>query len=260
MRNLRLLVEYDGTDFHGWQFQPHLRTVQGVLERAVEVVLGARPVLHAAGRTDAGVHARGQVANFHTERSMACHRLREALNACLPPDVAVLHIDEVAPSFHARRDAVARAYRYTIVHQSARPALLRRHALHRYGPLDVERMDEAARALEGTHDFTAFRSVHCDAESPIKTLTRLRVSRGADNVVWIDAVAPSFLRHQVRLMVGALLEVGMGRASCQQLLDALSSALPRRIGRAAPAHGLCLERVDYGAAHTPAECPAGKAT
>lgn len=245
MRNLRLLLEYDGTLFCGWQFQPGLRTVEGVLRLAAQSLLGEEITPYAAGRTDTGVHATGQVVNFYTHTALPLGRVLQGLNAHLPDDVAVHRVDEVPEAFHARYWAIERRYRYTIVHRATRPVRERRYALHRYGRLDTGAMAEAARLLVGTHDFSAFRSLHCDAENPVRTVNALQVTRDGD-FVRIDIAAKSFLRHMVRIIVGTLIDVGMGSLDPAGLAAVLASGDRSLAGRTAPARGLCLVGVEYG--------------
>lgn len=244
MRNIRLLLEYDGSDFAGWQFQTNARTVQGVTEQALHRLLGEPVRLYASGRTDTGVHAVGQVANFTTTSQLPKDRLVRGLNAHLPPDVAVLDAQDVPLDFDARHAALERVYRYAILNRPSRSALLRRFTLHRYGQMNLEAMRTAAQHLVGTHDFSAFRSVHCDAENPVRTLRRLTIEP-CGPLVLIDAAAEAFLRQMVRIIVGTLLEVSTGRWTPDDVSAILASRDRARAGRTAPAHALCLLCVRY---------------
>lgn len=245
MPRYKLIIEYDGGPFVGWQRQDNGRSVQGALEDAVFRYCGEKVTLHAAGRTDAGVHAQGQVAHLDLARAVLADTLRDAVNAHMRPEpVAVLTAELVSDAFHARFSAIARHYRYRILNRRAPPALLRGQVWAVPQPLDAQAMHAAAQALLGKHDFTTFRAAECQAASPVKTLDRLDVSRDGDDVtIW--ASARSFLHHQVRSMVGSLKLAGLGRWSVQDMRDALIAADRARCGPVAPPDGLCLMGVDY---------------
>jgi tRNA pseudouridine38-40 synthase len=233
----RLTVEYDGRPFMGWQRQAHGPSVQGAIEAAAFAVTAETVTLHAAGRTDAGVHAAGQVAHVDIERPMTAFRLMEALNARLRPDpVAILDCAE-APGFHARFDCIGRSYRYRIVNRRAPLTFDAGLAWRVPQPLDAEAMHAAAQILVGRHDFTTFRSVHCQSESPVKSLDRLDVRRNGDEVL-VEADARSFLHHQVRSMVGCLKLVGEGQWSADDLAAALAARDRAALGLNAPPDGL----------------------
>lgn len=246
MARYKLIIEYDGGPFAGWQLQADALTVQGVLEDAVSVLAGGgRPVVHAAGRTDAGVHARGQVAHVDLERSWQTRILRNAINAHLRPHpVSVLMVEEVGPDFHARFSAIRRHYLYRIVNRPAPLALEQGKAWWHPVPLDHKAMHEAAQALLGKHDFTTFRASSCQAQSPVKTLDRLDVTREGD-VIDIIVEARSFLHHQVRSMVGSLKLVGEGKWPVEEIGNALRAGDRTRCGPVAPPTGLYLTQVDY---------------
>ena len=245
MPRYRLTLEYDGTGFVGWQHQGDGRSVQEALERAVERFSGERVRVHGAGRTDSGVHALGQCCHLDLARAARPEVLREALNAHLRPAPAVVtHAAEAAPGFDARRDATMRVYLYRIVNRKAPPALARKRAWHLPRPLDAGAMADAARRLEGTHDFTTFRAARCQAASPVRTLQSLAVRRCGEEIV-IRAWARSFLHHQVRAMVGTLAEVGEGRRTPADVGAALAACDRSRSGPTAPAWGLYLEAVLY---------------
>jgi len=247
MGRFRLLIEYDGRPFMGWQRQDHGPSVQEALEDAVHAVTGERAVLHAAGRTDAGVHAVGQVAHVDIERPITSFRLMEAINARVrPAPVAVLACEETAPDFHARFDCIGRAYRYRIVNRRAPLTLDLGLAWRVPKPLDAEAMYEAAQILVGKHDFTTFRAVYCQAQSPIKTLDRLDVERIGDEV-HIHAAARSFLHHQVRSMVGCLKMVGESQWTASDLKAALEARDRSALGVNAPPDGLTFMSARYAA-------------
>lgn len=245
MPRYKLILEYDGSPFVGWQRQADALSVQQALEDAIEKFSGESVRTQSAGRTDAGVHARGQVAHFDLSREWDPFRIAEALNYHLRPlPVAVLSCAAVSEAFEARFSALARHYQYRISNRRARPALEHNRVWHVPVPLDAEAMDNAAQALVGRHDFSTFRSAQCQANSPVRTLDRLAVRRDGDTVL-IEASARSFLHHQVRSMAGSLKLVGEGRWSADDLAAALEARDRARCGAMAPAAGLYMVGVDY---------------
>jgi tRNA pseudouridine38-40 synthase len=245
MPRFKLILEYDGAPFVGWQRQENGLSVQEALESALTAMTGAHVTAHGAGRTDAGVHALGQVAHVELERDWDPFRLSEGLNALVHPHpVAIIGAERVTDDFDARHSASARHYLYRIVNRRA-PLTFGRGQAWRLKPrLDAEAMHEAARTLIGRHDFSTFRDSQCQAKSPIRTLDRLDVRREGDEVLF-EASARSFLHRQVRSMVGSLVEVGSGRWSVGDFKAAFEAADRSRCGQVAPAHGLYLVRVDY---------------
>src|SRR5919202_106574 len=230
MPRYRLTIEYDGTPFVGWQRQTNGRSVQQALEEAAERFSGERARIGGAGRTDAGVHALGQVAHVEFTRAWPAATVRDALNAQLRPEpVAVLAAEPAPDGFDARFSAIRRRYLYRILNRRAPPALERHRAWHVARPLDAEAMHKAAQALVGRHDFTTFRAAECQARSPVKTLDRLDVARGGDDIR-VSASARSFLHHQVRSMVGSLKLVGEGRWQPKDLARALDARDRRACG------------------------------
>ncbi len=245
MPRYKLTIEYDGTQFAGWQMQAALPTVQGVLMDAVEKLAGERAHVAGAGRTDAGVHATGQVAHVDLTRDWRSDTIRDGLTAQLRPHpVAVLAAEKVAQDFDARFSALRRHYLYRIVNRRPDLALERDRAWRIPQRLDAEAMHVAAQRLLGQHDFSAFRAAECQAASPLKTLDRLDVRREGEDIR-VTTSARSFLHHQVRSMVGSLMRVGEGRWSADDLADVLASRDRARCGPMAPACGLYLAQVDY---------------
>jgi tRNA pseudouridine38-40 synthase len=241
-----LTVEYDGGPFMGWQRQAHGPSVQEAIERAVTAITGEAAAVHAAGRTDAGVHALGMRAHVDIARPITPFRLMEALNARLRPDpIAILACREVPDDWHARFSCIARHYEYRIVVRRAPLTFARGYAWRIPTPLDLDAMAEAARKLLGRHDFTTFRSAHCQADNPVRTLDRLDVTTGADGTILVRASARSFLHHQVRSMVGCLALVGHGRWTPDDMRAALEARDRAALGLNAPAQGLYFLRADY---------------
>lgn len=248
MPRFQLTLEYDGGPFWGWQRVGEDRmTVQRALEEALERIFGEPVPVTGAGRTDAGVHASGQVAHLDAPRPITAFRLSEALNAQLRPHpIAVIACAEVPESFHARFSATGRIYRYTIVNRRADLALERGFAWRVGRKLDSQAMHAAAQGLTGRHDFSTFRDAQCQAASPIRTLDQFDVRREGDHL-FITVAARSFLHRQVRSMVGSLVEVGCGKWSAEELKRRLEDRDRARCGQVAPAAGLCLIQVRYEA-------------
>jgi tRNA pseudouridine38-40 synthase len=245
MPRYRIIVEYDGAPFVGWQVQANGPSVAGAIAEAIAKLTGRETPVHGAGRTDAGVHAFAQVAYFDLDAEWDALRLREALNALVRPNpIAILDVEQVAAEFHARHSALARHYLYRIVNRRAPLALELGRAWHVNQPLNHEAMQEAARHLLGRHDFTTFRSVECQAASPVKTLDALTVARHGE-ALEIAASARSFLHNQVRSMVGSLKLVGDGKWRPLDVKRALEAKDRSACGPVAPPHGLYLVRVDY---------------
>jgi tRNA pseudouridine38-40 synthase len=245
MTRFRLTVEYDGGPFMGWQRQDHGPSVQQAIEEALEAVTGERSAVHAAGRTDAGVHALAMSAHVDVERPITAFRLSEALNARLRPlPVAILNARPAPSDFHARFSCVERRYVYRIVNRRAPLALERGKAWQVAVPLDAEAMHEAAKRLVGRHNFTTFRSAHCQSESPVRTLDRLDVRREGEAIL-IEAAARSFLHHQVRSMVGCLQLIGRGKWTADDLEAALAARDRAELGLNAPPHGLYFAAARY---------------
>ena len=249
MRCIKLTLAYDGTAYSGWQVQPGMTTVQGTLQTAIEKITGkAGPVL-ASGRTDAGVHALGQVASFHTESTLSIEVLHRAINAELPHDVAVLKVEEAPGDFHPIRDAIRKRYRYVIHDGPVRDVFRRRYCWqYIYGRLDAEAMHRAAAALRGTHDFSSFETSGAPRQDSIRTVLNLGVERGRGeqhDLLTLEIEADGFLYNMVRTIVGTLVEVGRGAESEDWPGRVLSAADRRKAGPTAPPQGLCLVDVTY---------------
>ncbi|GJE60213.1 tRNA pseudouridine(38-40) synthase TruA [Methylobacterium trifolii] len=249
MPRYKLVIEYDGSPYRGWQRQPDAPTVQGAIEAAVTRFSGEAARLTCAGRTDAGVHATHQVAHLDLARDWRTDTVRDALNAHLHPQpVSVLAAEIVAEDFDARHSALRRHYRYRILDRRSPTALTRGRVWQVPWALDPVLMHAAARRLLGHHDFTAFRAAECQAKSPMRTLDRLDVARerfGFFDEIVVAASARSFLHHQVRAMVGTLMLAGSGRLSADDVADILASKVKTRCGPLAPACGLTFVGVDY---------------
>ena len=245
MPRYKLTLAYDGGPFMGWQRQDHGPSVQAVVEAALARYCGTPVPVQAAGRTDSGVHALGQVIHADITRADPPGKVQDALNALLRPHpVAVLAAERVSADFSARFDAIGRRYLYRILNRRAPPTLERGQVWHVARPLDVDAMHEAGRLLVGHHDFTSFRALHCQSRSPVKTLDVLDVERAGEEV-HVKAAARSFLHHQVRNIVGTLVQVGLGRWDSADVAAALSARDRAAAGPTAPPDGLYLMRVDY---------------
>lgn len=245
MPRYRLTIEYDGGPFVGFQHQANGMSVQQAIEEAIEKFCGEKVRLFGAGRTDAGVHARGQVVHFDIERDEDAGTVQGALNFhLLPAPIAVLEATKVSEDFHARFGATARHYEYLIINRRAPLTIDAGHAWHVPIPLDADAMHTAAQVLVGTHDFTTFRAARCQAKSPVKTLDVLDVERDGERIT-VRAEARSFLHHQVRSMVGTLARVGEGKWTADDVKAALEAKDRSALGLNAPAEGLTLIRVLY---------------
>ena len=242
--NIRVVLEYDGSGFAGWQQQASGRTVEAELKRALRSITGKAITVYAAGRTDAGAHAEGQVVNFHTDGRIQPRRMLAALNARLPEDVAALTAEEVPDDFHARYSARWRRYRYRYLDRVSRPALERGRCWHVRGPLDVDAMSRAARALIGKHDWTTYCSASEPLEARVREMRSARVGRRGD-LVELELVAEGFLRSLARSIAGALAEVGRGKRAPEWVGKILLARDRREAPRTAPAGGLTLMEVIY---------------
>lgn len=248
--NYKLLIQYDGTDFHGWQIQDNQRTVQGELERVVGMIENEEVHISGAGRTDAGVHAEGMVANVHLNRPFTPEVLRNAINGNLWRDVRIINVEKAADDFHARFSAKGKTYVYRVVNAPVMSPFWLRFAHHEARPLDVGRMSETARLFLGTHDWTAFSSAKSDCENKIRTISDFTVESFWDNranssIIEFRITGNGFLRYMVRSIVGTMLEVGRGEKDSDTILSAIVSGDRSLAGKTAPAQGLTLLKVYY---------------
>jgi tRNA pseudouridine38-40 synthase len=248
--NYKLTLQYDGTDFHGWQVQDDERTVQGEVARVLGLLEGSSVVVHGSGRTDAGVHAEAQVASVKLRREFAPERLRAAMNGNLPRDVRVTEAAAAFEDFHARYSARGKSYVYRIFNEPFMSPFWSRYALHEARPLDIGRMQSAARTFLGRHDWTAFSAAQSDTQLRVRTVTRLEVTehldeRGRGRLVEIKASADGFLRYMVRSIAGTLLGVGRGEMDEEAISRAIETGDRSLAGATAPAHGLTLLEVYY---------------
>jgi len=244
MQNFKVTIQYDGTHYHGWQIQPNGRTIQGELTRIVSM-LDHRPVtIYGAGRTDAGVHAEGQVANFFVERTFEPHLLRDAINGNLESDIRVLEVIPVPDAFNARTSAIHKTYHYRIWTGDVISPFVCRYAHHYRSGLDVGAMRSGSVALVGTHDYTAFTVSSSDALDHVRTISALEIEYKAKEIE-IAITADGFLRYMVRTIVGTLIDVGRGKRAPASVATALESGDRAKAGPSAPAHGLTLVRVAY---------------
>jgi tRNA pseudouridine38-40 synthase len=244
-RNIRLVVEYDGTDLAGWQRQDNAPTVQEHVEAALAEMTQSAVTVTGASRTDAGVHALGQVCNFKTDADIPLHGFRRGLNGLLPESIAVVAADEVPADFNSRFSARGKHYRYTVLARPDRSPVLRRRAWHRSRPIDTAPMRAAAAHLVGEHDFTSFRAVGCSANSAVREITEVEISEGDPGEVVIDVRGNAFLRNMVRIVAGTLVEVGEGRRQASEIPEILTRRDRESAGQTAPARGLCLVQVFY---------------
>ena len=244
MQNFKIKIQYDGTDYHGWQVQANERTIQGELTRVLSLFDEREVTVHGAGRTDAGVHAEGQVASFFLKRSFEPQLLRDAINGNLSRDLRVAEVEPVDDSFHARFLAKGKFYRYRIWNGAVVPPFVRRYVYHHRDPLDIGAMWLASSALIGKHDFSAFTGAGSETEDHVRALTRLDVLEKG-NEIWIEAEAEGFLRYMVRTIAGTLIDVGRGRRDASTIGGVLESRDRERAGPTVSAAGLTLIRVDY---------------
>jgi len=245
MRNLKLIIEYDGTAYHGWQWQPNGITIQQVLEEIIATITQAHSKLISSGRTDAGVHALNQVAHFRTASRISLYNLRRAMNSMLPHDIVVKEISEVDDDFHARYSVKSKVYMYRIYNNPVRTALWRNRAWHIYDELDLEAMKTALKLIEGTHDFSSFCGANDDAKTHVRRIISTDICIEAPRMIIITIEANGFLRYMVRNIVGTLADVGRGRIVPADFFELLQYRDRTKAGVTAPPQGLFLKEVRY---------------
>lgn len=248
--NYKLLIQYDGTDFHGWQVQENDRTIQGELERVISTLEGDPVRVTGSGRTDAGVHAEGQVANIHLNKEWTTVKLQKAINGNLWRDIRIMSVEEAGDQFHARFSAKQKTYVYRVINAPVMSPFWRRFAHHEGRPLDVGRMNDAARLFLGEHDWSAFASVHTDGESKVRDVRRFNITskwdeRARASLIEFEITANGFLRYMVRSIVGTLLEVGRGERELDSVQTGILTGDRKHAGMTATAKGLTLFKVDY---------------
>ena len=241
----KLTIEYDGEAFSGWQKQPGRRTVQGVIEEALSVVTREKLRVQGASRTDAGVHALGQVASFEIERQLDPRKLADSVSALCRPDAAVVRAELAPPGFNARRGAKGKRYRYRVLNRTSPSPLRARTSWHIRDPLDLEAMRAAAAILAGTHDFRGFRAADCGREETVRTITAIDIDEREGGIVEIEVRGTAFLKNMVRIMVGTLVAVGLGKMTSADVVRVLETGDRKLAGQTAPANGLTLAEVFY---------------
>jgi len=245
MRTIKLIIEYDGTNYQGWQVQPKGPTIQGMLEDKIKFLTGEFIQLFGSGRTDAGVHALGQVAHFRTQSQMDVHSLQKALNSLLPPDIVIQKIEEVEEGFHARKQSKSKVYVYRILNRNLRSAFHRGYAWYIPQKLNLVEMKKATQSLVGEHDFSAFRTAGSSTRTTVRRVTRAEWKRGRDDLLRFEIEANGFLKQMVRSIIGTLVEVGKNKIKAEDFQRILESMDRRKAGPTAPAQGLFLKEVKY---------------
>ena len=245
MRNIKLKIEYDGTDFCGWQRQKKGRTIQQTLEVAIEKLTGEEGIeVFGSSRTDSGVHAKGYIGNFHTSSKIPSERFKEAINTKLPPDIVVIESEEVEENFHSRYMSTGKTYCYTILNRREAPVIGRNYMYHYVSDLDLDAMEDACKHFVGKHDFEAFKSQGSSVQTSVRTVTDLHIETEGD-LIKIYISADGFLYNMVRIIAGTLLRVGAGKIKPCEIPEIILSKDRNRAGKCAPARGLCLEKVFF---------------
>jgi tRNA pseudouridine38-40 synthase len=245
MRTIKLTIEYDGTNYQGWQVQPKGPTIQGMIEEKLALLTGETIHLIGSGRTDAGVHALGQIAHFKTRSKMDIRSIQRALNSLLPRDIGIQRAEEVEEDFHARKHSQSKVYEYQILNRNLRSVFHRGHAWHLPQELDLKEMKKATQKLMGEHDFSSFRSVGSPTRTAVRRVIRAEWRKSRDGLLRFEIEANGFLKQMVRAIVGTLVEVGQGKVSSEGFQGILDSKDRKRAGPTAPAHGLFLKEVKY---------------
>jgi len=245
VRNIKLLIEYDGTNYQGWQVQPKGPTIQGILEEKIGLLTGQPVQLFGSGRTDSGVHALGQVAHFKTQSQMDIHTIQRALNSLLPHDIVIQKAEEVDEGFHARKYSKSKIYEYRILNRNLRSAFHRGYVWHIPQKLNLTEMKKATQSLIGEHDFSAFRTVGSPTRTTVRRVIRAEWKRGRDGLIRFEIEANGFLKQMVRSIIGTLVEIGKGRMEAAEIREILNSRDRKEAGPTAPAQGLFLKEVKY---------------
>lgn len=245
MRNIRIILEYDGTRYHGWQRQPNGITIQQTLEDVIRRITQERVMLFGSGRTDAGVHALNQIANFRTSSSIECYNLMRGINSLLPYDIVIKELTEVDDYFHARYSAKSKVYIYQICNSHVRPALMKNYSWHVYEALDQGLMEKALRLLMGTKDFSSFCGANDDVSDHVRTVMAVDIKKKNNDVIIITIEANGFLRHMVRNIVGTLVDVGKRKLSIAGFAEIIEAMDRTKAGVTAPPQGLFLKEVRY---------------
>jgi tRNA pseudouridine38-40 synthase len=245
MRNIKLLIEYDGTNYQGWQVQPKGPTIQGILEKKLGLLTGEPIQLFGSGRTDSGVHALGQVAHFKTQSQMDIHTIQRALNSLLPHDIAIQRVEEVDEGFHARKHSKSKVYEYRILNRNLRSVFHRGYVWYIPQKLNLAEMKKATQSLVGEHDFSAFRTVGTPTRTTVRRVIRAEWKRGRDGLIRFEIEGNGFLKQMVRSIIGTLVEIGKGRMKAAEIRKILNSKDRKEAGPTAPAQGLFLKEVKY---------------
>lgn len=245
MRNIKLTIEYDGKDFNGWQKQPDKLNIQGTIEKAIEQITGEVVDLNASGRTDRGVHAFGQVANFKTNSNLPIEKFPIALNSNLKKSIRIKQAEEVEENFHSRLSCKRKTYRYVINNSQYGTAIYRNLETHIPMKLDIEKMQEAVKYFVGEHDFKAFKASGTSSKSSVRTIYEAKVIQMPDEKIWIELTGSGFLYNMVRIISGTLVEVGMGKIEPKEIEDIIKSQKRENAGKTLPPQGLYLVNVEY---------------
>ncbi|MBU3073585.1 tRNA pseudouridine(38-40) synthase TruA [Clostridium estertheticum] len=244
MRNIKIIIEYDGTNYSGWQRQNNVMTIQEKIESAIEELTGEKTQITGSSRTDAGVHAKGYTGNFYTNSKIVIEKFTGAINSKLPRDIVILQSFEVPYEFHSRYNSMGKMYSYTIINRRQAVAVGRDYIYHHKQILDVEAMQIGAQYFMGTHDFSAFKNLGSSAKTSVRTISRLDIVKN-EELIKIYIAADGFLYNMVRIIVGALIRVGEGKIKPSEIKDIIESKQRSKAGKSVPANGLCLEEVFY---------------
>ena len=245
MRNIKLTIEYDGKEFGGWQKQPNKLNIQGTIERAIEEITGEQIELNASGRTDSGVHSLGQVANFKTNSSIPIEKIPIAINTKLKKSIRIIKAEEVEERFHSRLSCKKKTYRYIINNNETASAIYRNLEYHISQKLDIDKMKQAIKYFEGEHDFKAFKASGTSSKSSVRTIFKADIYQQKDNRLWIELTGNGFLYNMVRIIVGTLVDVGLGKIKPEEISRIISEGKRENAGKTVPPNGLYLLKVEY---------------